>query len=183
MYMWPSCRENQGNWPVISYRPRWVAGLIPGCLQAAEIPLAWAHLWFICWHWQQNSVPAVTLADFLVTDDASLGSLDCLLLMPGLHPNSQLHCTPLKVMTSLDFRLNGFQLEPVSHFLGCPLCRLPVVVVQSLSWVQFFVTTWTAAHQASLAFTVSQSFSNSRPLSWWCHPTISSSVIPFSSCP
>ena len=24
--------------------------------------------------------------------------------------------------------------------------------------------------------------SNPRPLSWWCHPTISSSVIPFSSC-
>ena len=25
-------------------------------------------------------------------------------------------------------------------------------------------------------------YSNSRPLSWWCHPTISCSVIPFSSC-
>ena len=25
--------------------------------------------------------------------------------------------------------------------------------------------------------------SNSCPLSWWCHPTISSSVIPFSLCP
>ena len=25
-------------------------------------------------------------------------------------------------------------------------------------------------------------YSNSWPLSWWCHPTISSSVIPFSSC-
>ena len=25
--------------------------------------------------------------------------------------------------------------------------------------------------------------SNSCPLSWWCHPTISSSVSPFSSCP
>ena len=25
--------------------------------------------------------------------------------------------------------------------------------------------------------------SNPRPLSWWCHPTISSSVVPFSSCP
>ena len=25
-------------------------------------------------------------------------------------------------------------------------------------------------------------FSNSCPSSWWCHPTISSSVIPFSSC-
>ena len=24
--------------------------------------------------------------------------------------------------------------------------------------------------------------SNSRPLSWWCHPTISSSVVPFPSC-
>ena len=26
-------------------------------------------------------------------------------------------------------------------------------------------------------------YSNSCPLSWWCHPTISSSVIPFSCCP
>ena len=25
-------------------------------------------------------------------------------------------------------------------------------------------------------------YSNSRQLSWWCHPTISSSVIPFASC-
>ena len=25
--------------------------------------------------------------------------------------------------------------------------------------------------------------SNSRPSSWWCHPSISSSVVPFSSCP
>ena len=26
-------------------------------------------------------------------------------------------------------------------------------------------------------------YPNSRPLSWWCHPDISSSVVPFSSCP
>ena len=57
-----------------------------------------------------------------------------------------------------------------------------LVVVQSLSPVQLFVTWWTAAHQASLFFTISQSCSNSCPLSRWCHPTISSSVIPFSSC-
>ena len=25
-------------------------------------------------------------------------------------------------------------------------------------------------------------YSNSCPLSWWCHPTISSSTVPFSSC-
>ena len=26
-------------------------------------------------------------------------------------------------------------------------------------------------------------YSNSSPLSWWCHPAISSTVVPFSSCP
>ena len=34
---------------------------------------------------------------------------------------------------------------------------LPVVVVQSLSCVQLFVTPWTTAHQASLSFTISGS--------------------------
>ena len=56
--------------------------------------------------------------------------------------------------------------------------------VQSLSCVQLFVTPWTTAHQASLSITNSQRvYPNSCPLSWWCHPTISSSVVPFSSCP
>ena len=32
-----------------------------------------------------------------------------------------------------------------------------------------------------LSITSSQVYSNSCPLSWWCHPTISSSVVPFSS--
>ena len=27
-----------------------------------------------------------------------------------------------------------------------------------------------------------RAYPNSCPLSWWCHPTISSSVVPFSSC-
>ena len=45
-----------------------------------------------------------------------------------------------------------------------------------------FVTPWTAARQAYLSFTNFWACSNSCPLSWWCHPTISSSVIPFSSC-
>ena len=54
--------------------------------------------------------------------------------------------------------------------------------VHSLSRVWLFVTPWTAAHQASLSITNSWACSNSRPSSQWCHPTISSSVIPFSSC-
>ena len=38
------------------------------------------------------------------------------------------------------------------------------------------MTPWIAEHQASLYF-------NSCPIRQWCHPTISSSVAPFSSCP
>ena len=52
---------------------------------------------------------------------------------------------------------------------------------QSLSRVWLFVTSRTAARQASLSITNSWSYTNSCPLSQWCHPTISSSVIPFSS--
>ena len=46
--------------------------------------------------------------------------------------------------------------------------------------VQPFATWWTAARQASLPITNSGAYSNSCRLSRWCHPTISSSVIPFS---
>ena len=42
-------------------------------------------------------------------------------------------------------------------------------------------TPWIAARQASLYITNSWSLLNSCPLSRWCHPTISSSVVPFSS--
>ena len=58
-----------------------------------------------------------------------------------------------------------------------------VVAVKSLSCVQHFVTPWTVACQASLSFTISWICSSSCPLSWWYHPTISSSVTPFSSFP
>ena len=50
--------------------------------------------------------------------------------------------------------------------------------VQLLSHVQCFSTTWTTACQASLSITKS----NSCPWNQWCHPTISSSVVPFPSC-
>ena len=55
--------------------------------------------------------------------------------------------------------------------------------VQALSRVQLFMTPWIAACQASLSITNSRVHSNSSPSSWWCHPAISSSVVPFSSCP
>ena len=55
--------------------------------------------------------------------------------------------------------------------------------VQSLSRIRLFATPWTTAHQASLSITNSRVHPNPCPLNQWCHPTISSSVIPFSSCP
>ena len=47
-------------------------------------------------------------------------------------------------------RLSGFQPQLISLLYN-------LVVVQSLSLVRLFATPWTAAHQASLSFTISQS--------------------------
>ena len=55
--------------------------------------------------------------------------------------------------------------------------------VQSLSCVWLFATPWIAACQASLPSPTPGVHSNSCPSSLWCHPAISSSVVPFSSCP
>ena len=60
---------------------------------------------------------------------------------------------------------------------------LGISSVQSLSRVWLFATPWIAARQASLSITDSGVHWDSRPLSQWCHPAISSSVIPFFSCP
>ena len=55
--------------------------------------------------------------------------------------------------------------------------------VQLLSRVQLFETPWTAACQTSLSFTISQSLLKLMSIECqWCHPTISSFVVPFSSC-
>ena len=54
--------------------------------------------------------------------------------------------------------------------------------IQSLSRVQLFATPWTVARQASCPPPTPWDYPNSCPLSQWCHPTMSFSVIPFSSC-
>ena len=65
-----------------------------------------------------------------------------------------------------------------------PCCTPETNTISSvqLSRVQLFATPWPAARQASLSFINSGVYSNSCPLSRWCHLTISSSAIPFSSC-
>ena len=73
----------------------------------------------------------------------------------------------------------------------CLSSDFPKHLFQSLNHVQLFATPWTATSQASLSITTSQArfpcpspppgvYLNSGPLSQWCHPTISSSVVTFS---
>ena len=74
----------------------------------------------------------------------------------------------------------------VNPYVSSMLIRIISVqfsLVQLLSHLWLFATPWTTAHQASLSITNSRSLPNSCPLSQWCHPPISSSVSPFSSCP
>ena len=59
---------------------------------------------------------------------------------------------------------------------------LAFVVVQSLSHVWLFVTSWTEHTRLLCPLLSPRICSNSCPLSQGCHPTISSSAVPF-SCP
>ena len=70
-----------------------------------------------------------------------------------------------------------FQHPPPSQYSRKTVFRS----FQSFSRVRLFATPWIAAHQASLSITNSGAYSNSYPLNWWCHPIMSSSVVPFSS--
>ena len=55
-----------------------------------------------------------------------------------------------------------------------------LIIQFSSSVVSDFMTPWTAAHQLLCPSPTPGAYSNSCLLSWWCHPIISSSVVPFS---
>ena len=57
-----------------------------------------------------------------------------------------------------------------------------IAIVQSLTHVRLFETSWTQHARLTCPSLSPTGCSNSYPLSRWCHPTISSSVAPFSSC-
>ena len=73
---------------------------------------------------------------------------------------------------------NGKQLDSWKHLFGEHIFSS----VQLLSRIQLFVPH--ALQQARLPcpLPTPRTCSNSSPSNQWCHPTISSSVIPFSSC-
>ena len=88
------------------------------------------------------------------------------------------------IFPTIDINSYVFTVSPTKPSYMCTYIYIYLCIyiqfssVQSLSCVQLFVTPWSTAHQASLSITNSQSYA----LNWWCHPTNSSSVIPFSSC-
>ena len=114
--------------------------------------------------------------------------MDC--STPGLPVHHQL---PEFIQTHVHWDGDTIQpshlCHPLLHCLHCDIFINKTLYyvffssVQSLSHVWLFATPWTAAREASLSITNSQDYSSSCPLSWWCHPTISSSVVPFSTCP
>ena len=65
---------------------------------------------------------------------------------------------------------------PIPLFLKICFC----LVAQSCSTC---LTPWTAACQTSLSYTISWSLRKLMLLNRWCHPTISSSVTTFPTCP
>ena len=108
----------------------------------------------------------------------------CLWDSPGRNTGMGCHAFLQGIFPTLwlNLRLLQWQADslPLSH-QGRPKVLVQFSSVQSLSHVQLFATPWTPARQASLSITNSQI--PPCPSSQWCHPTISSSVIPFSSCP
>ena len=85
-------------------------------------------------------------------------------------------------MTVAYFKVSGTEYNSVCTR---PLKEVSIIFIQFSSVAQLCPTLghpWTAACQASLSITTPGIYSNSCLLSRWCHPTISFSVVPFSSC-
>ena len=90
-------------------------------------------------------------------------------------------CLFFKGTTKSHFRV---VVPAVLHPHQCYM-RIPISatlgIVQSLSPVQLLATPWTQNARLPCPLPTPRGCSNACPLSQWCHPTISSSVVPFSS--
>ena len=91
------------------------------------------------------------------------------------------------IMATLSFLrnipLSSFYLHhSLDDFIKAWDFKIHISSVQLLSHVRLFATPWTAACQLPCPSPTPGVHSNSCPSSQWCHPAISSSVIPFSSC-
>jgi len=88
-----------------------------------------------------------------------------------------------KLISSLKTNIIAFKTLEKKKKKTLNIVQHQLSSVQSLSCVWLFVAPWTAACQASLSITNPGVHPNPCPLTQWCHPTISCSVVPLSSCP
>ena len=79
--------------------------------------------------------------------------------------NLSLSCLETPIMQTCICLISSVQFSSVAQ--SCPTFAIP----------------WIAVRQASLSITNSRVNSDSRPSSPWCHPAISSSIVPFSFWP
>ena len=105
----------------------------------------------------------------------------------SLQPHEPQHTRPPCLSPTLEVHLNPCLLHwqvaslPLSH-LGSPCIFLAIVV--SCSMVSDSLRPHGLQHTKLLCPSLFPGLcENSRPLNQWCHPTISSFVIPFSFCP
>ena len=82
---------------------------------------------------------------------------------------------------NIDLKLN---IQKTKIMASGPINSVQFSSVQLLSHVRLFATPWIAVHQAfTVCHQTPRAHSDSCPSSQWCHPPISSSVVPFSCCP
>ena len=82
---------------------------------------------------------------------------------------------------NIDLKLN---IQKTKIMASGPINSVQFSSVQLLSHVRLFATPWIAVRQAfTVCHQTPRAHSDSCPSSQWCHPPISSSVVPFSSCP
>ena len=83
-------------------------------------------------------------------------------------------CTPFYISCYRNFEY----ISPILNFLSLGSVQFSSSVVSDFLWPH------EPQHsRPPCPSTTPGVYPNSCPLSWWCHPTISSSVISFSSCP
>ena len=125
---------------------------------------------------------------FLLPPSPAIHGLSPLVIAAGAN-----HCvslvTPQRLASSL-WQLSATPVPPKSCFFLCPHYWGPSLAAEPICSVQFSCSVvsnslWHHALQHARLPCPSptpEACSNSYPTSQWCHPTISFSVVPFSSC-
>ena len=101
-----------------------------------------------------------------------------------IHNYFQGHSIQTKLVTSKSSPFKIFVESIKKHSIQIKLVtnKSSTTKFSSVSCVWLLATPKTEACRTSLSIANSQIYSDSCPLSQWCHSTVSSSVIPFSSC-